>query len=39
VLAYNGIARANRLVIVQIDGFAHDLHALLTQPAGAGPSK
>ena len=38
VLAYNGIARANRLVIAQIDGFAHDLHALLTQPpAGAYP--
>ena len=35
VLAYNGIARANRLVIAQIDGFAHDLHALLAQPAGA----
>ena len=31
VLAYNGIARANRLVIAQIDGFAHDLHALLTE--------
>ena len=38
VLAYNGIARANRLVIAQIDGFAHDLHALLRQPpAGAYP--
>jgi biopolymer transport protein ExbB len=36
VLAYNGIARANRLVIVQIDGFAHDLHALLAQPASEG---
>jgi len=33
VLAYNGIARANRLVIAQIDGFAHDLHALLTEPS------
>jgi len=29
VLAYNSFARANRLVIAQIDGFAHDLHALL----------
>jgi biopolymer transport protein ExbB len=37
VLAYNGIARANRLVIAQIDGFAHDLHALLAQPVGAAP--
>ena len=34
VLAYNGIARANRLLILQIDGFAHDLHALLA-PGGA----
>jgi len=32
VLAYNSFARANRLVIAQIDGFAHDLHALLAQP-------
>jgi biopolymer transport protein ExbB len=32
VLAYNGIARANRLVVAQIDGFAHDLHALLADP-------
>jgi biopolymer transport protein ExbB len=29
VLAYNSFARANRLVIARIDGFAHDLHALL----------
>ena len=33
VLAYNSFARANRLVIAQIDGFAHDLHALLAEPA------
>jgi len=33
VLAYNSFARANRLVIAQIDGFAHDLHALLAGPA------
>jgi biopolymer transport protein ExbB len=33
VLAYNSFARANRLVIARIDGFAHDLHALLA-PAG-----
>jgi len=35
VLAYNSFARANRLVITQIDGFAHDLHALLGQAAGS----
>jgi biopolymer transport protein ExbB len=29
VLAYNSFARANRLVIARIDGFAHDLHSLL----------
>ena len=33
VLAYNSFARANRLVIARIDGFAHDLHALLAEPA------
>jgi biopolymer transport protein ExbB len=38
VLAYNSFARANRLVIAQIDGFAHDLHALLAEPAGAAGS-
>jgi biopolymer transport protein ExbB len=38
VLAYNGIARANRLIIVQIDGFAHDLHALLADPAAVAPA-
>jgi len=32
VLAYNSFARANRLVIARIDGFAHDLHALLAPP-------
>ena len=30
VLAYNAFTRANRLVAVQLDGFAHDLHAYLT---------
>lgn len=30
VLAYNASARANRLVLAQLDGFAHDLHAYLT---------
>jgi biopolymer transport protein ExbB len=33
VLAYNSFARANRLVIARIDGFAHDLHSLLAEPA------
>jgi biopolymer transport protein ExbB len=30
VLAYNSLARANRLTLAQLDGFAHDLHAYLT---------
>ena len=30
VLAYNAFTRANRLVLAQMDGFAHDLHAYLT---------
>lgn len=38
VLAYNGIARANRLVMAQIDGFAHDLHALLAGSGAASPA-
>jgi len=29
VLAYNAFARANRLVLAQLDGFAHSLHAYL----------
>jgi len=29
VLAYNTLTRANRLVLAQLDGFAHDLHAYL----------
>ncbi|MEY2687984.1 MAG: hypothetical protein RL375_2182 [Pseudomonadota bacterium] len=29
VLAYNAITRANRLVLAQLDGFAHALHAYL----------
>lgn len=35
VLGYNSFARANRLVIARIDGFAHDLHSLLAEPAEA----
>jgi biopolymer transport protein ExbB len=30
VLAYNGLTRANRLILAHLDGFAHDLHAFLT---------
>jgi biopolymer transport protein ExbB len=29
VLAYNAFARGNRLVLSELDGFAHDLHAFL----------
>ncbi len=30
VLAYNALTRGNRLVLAQLDGFAHDLHSFLT---------
>ncbi|HZX33625.1 MAG TPA: MotA/TolQ/ExbB proton channel family protein [Rhodocyclaceae bacterium] len=30
VLAYNAFTRANRIVLAELDGFAHDLHAYLT---------
>ncbi|HQR19994.1 MAG TPA: MotA/TolQ/ExbB proton channel family protein [Burkholderiaceae bacterium] len=30
VLGYNAFTRANRMVLGQLDGFAHDLHATLT---------
>jgi biopolymer transport protein ExbB len=33
VLAYNALTRGNRLVLAQLDGFAHDLHAFLTTGA------
>jgi biopolymer transport protein ExbB len=33
VLAYNALTRANRLVLAQLDGFAHDLHAYLVTGA------
>jgi biopolymer transport protein ExbB len=36
VLAYNAFARVNRLVLAQLDGFAHDLHAYFT--VGARPA-
>jgi len=29
VLAYNAFTRSNRLVLAQLDGFAHSLHAYL----------
>jgi biopolymer transport protein ExbB len=42
VLAYNALTRANRLVMAQLDGFAHDLHAWFTtgarRPASADSS-
>jgi biopolymer transport protein ExbB len=33
VLAYNALARTNRLLIAELDGFAHDLHVYLTTGA------
>ena len=36
VLAYNAFTRSNRLVAVQLDGFAHDLHAYLTTGVRVG---
>jgi biopolymer transport protein ExbB len=33
VLAYNAFTRVNRMVLGQLDGFAHDLHAFLTMGA------
>jgi biopolymer transport protein ExbB len=36
VLAYNALTRGNRIVLAQLDGFAHDLHAYLTTGAKAG---
>ena len=33
VLAYNALTRANRLIIAELDGFAHDLHTYLTTGA------
>jgi len=30
VLAYNAFVRANRVVLAELDGFAHDLLALVT---------
>ncbi len=36
VLAYNALTRGNRIVLAQLDGFAHDLHAYLTTGAKSG---
>ncbi len=36
VLAYNAFTRSNRLLAVQLDGFAHDLHAYLTTGVRVG---
>ncbi len=36
VLAYNALTRANRLILAQLDGFAHDLHAYLTTGVRVG---
>jgi biopolymer transport protein ExbB len=36
VLAYNALVRRNRLVLAQLDAFAHDLFALLTTGAPYG---
>jgi biopolymer transport protein ExbB len=33
VLAYNAFTRVNRLLLAQLDGFAHDLHAYVTTGA------
>ena len=33
VLAYNAFTRGNRVVLAELDGFAHDLHAFLTTGA------
>ena len=36
VLAYNGFVRSNRLVLARLDGFAHDLFAVLTTGSHVG---
>jgi biopolymer transport protein ExbB len=41
VLAYNAFTRINRLILMQLDGFAHDLHSYFTvgaRPTGAAAS-
>jgi biopolymer transport protein ExbB len=36
VLAYNGFTRRNRIILMELDGFAHDLHAWLITGARVG---
>lgn len=36
VLAYNAFTRANRLILAEMDGFAHDLHAFLSTGGSHG---
>jgi biopolymer transport protein ExbB len=36
VLGYNAFTRVNRMLLAQLDGFAHDLHAYLTLGARPG---
>ena len=36
VLAYNALTRANRVILAELDGFAHDLHAYLATGARLG---
>jgi biopolymer transport protein ExbB len=38
VLAYNAYGRSNRLVLAQLDAFAHDLFAFLTTGSAINPS-
>ena len=35
VLAYNGLHRVNRLMLAELDGFAHDVHACMVRRAAA----
>jgi biopolymer transport protein ExbB len=39
VLAYNGFVRTNRLVLAQLDAFAHDLFAVLTTGSHVGAAR
>ena len=39
VLAYNALTRGNRIVMTQLDGFAHDLHVYLTTGARGGAAQ
>jgi biopolymer transport protein ExbB len=36
VLAYNAFVRSNRLILSKLDGFAHDLFAVLTTGSHVG---